>query len=615
MSQLPVFRHYLKGVRLILLLVLIFSAAPFTHAQTETPTATSSPTSAPQPTAVQPNSVSNIVDTELVVTGNNFVNGAVVVLEGYGALATTTVSPNLLRALLPAYAPARVYTVTIVNPDAQAASLVNGLRVTEPPATPGASAIPNPTNTPPATAFVRPLLIVDNYGASSAQITPGSNFDFEMTVANAGQITASNIVATFVSGSFIPRNTGGVRALGSLQPGEKARFWQPLAASTELAGQAIGTLNVKIDYTDSSGTAYSETFALTFPIVPQAVGGAASATPTPTATPTATAAPRLRPQLIITNYTIDVPVLEPGTIFDLALAVQNQGSADARRVTMIVGGGSSSGGVNADGTPEAGGMAGASGSFTEFAPVGTSNVQALGDLLRGQSLETSQALIVNATTKPGAYPLKVSFVYSDDQNGRYVDDQVITLLVYKRPSVSFNFYAPEPPIFAGEPASLPLQVINTGSSSSILGTFKVTAEGATLENNSVFVGALEPGGFFPLDALLITDQTGPLDLHLSVDYTDDFNQPQVLTDTLTVEVMEGMVMEETEMPLDGFDETATEPEPETWGAKIWRFILGLLGLSSGVPVPEQPLEPMPSDFGAPEGIVPESPAIEIGPKG
>ncbi|MCZ7669858.1 MAG: hypothetical protein M5U34_23105 [Chloroflexi bacterium] len=93
-----------------------------------------------------------------------------------------------------------------------------------------------------------------------------------MTLANAGQIPASNIIATFISGSFVARDTGGVRAIGGLQPGEKARFWQPLAASADLAGQAIGTLEVKVDYTDSNGTAYSETFALTFPIVPQAVG-------------------------------------------------------------------------------------------------------------------------------------------------------------------------------------------------------------------------------------------------------------------------------------------------------------------------------------------------------
>jgi len=611
MNQSPFFRKYLPGLLLLALLALTISAAPQIHAQADTPTptptatATTAPSSAPQPTAVQPNTVSNAADTELVVTGGGFASSAVVVLEGYGALATTSVSANLLRAVLPAGAPPRTYTVTVVNPDAQAASLPNALTVT---ALPGPTGTPVPTNTPAATAFVRPLLVVDSYGASSAQITPGSNLDFEMTLANAGQIPASNIVATFVSGSFMARNTGGVRAIGGLQPGEKSRFWQPLAASKDLAGQAIGTLEVKVDYTDANGTAYSDTFALTFPIVPQAVGGAASATPTPTATPTATAAPRLRPQLIITDYTISVPQLEPGTVFDLALTVQNQGSTDARRVTMIVGGGSGSSGANPEGTPEAGGLAGASGSFTEFAPVGTSNVRSLGDLLRGQSLDTSQSLIVNATTKPGAYPLKVSFVYSDDQNGSFVDDQVVTLLVYKRPSVSFNFYAPEPAVFAGEPASLPLQIVNVGSSAAVLGTFKVTADEAVLENNSVFVGALEPGGFFPLDALLTAGQPGPLDLRLSVDYTDDFNQPQVLTDTLTVEVMEAMVFEEPEMPPEGFEEPAAEPEPETLGAKIWRFFLGLLGLSSGVPAPEQPVQnvpsDVPSDFGGPGNFGP-----------
>ena len=207
----------------MLLVSLVFSAngTPLAHAQTATATvtatATNPPATAPLPTAVQPGSVSNTVDTELVVTGSNFENGAVVVLEGFGALATTTVSANLLRALLPANVPPRTYTVTVVNPDAQAASLPNALTVT---ALPGPTNTPELTNTPPATAFVRPLLVVDSYGASSALIVPGSNLDFEMTLTNAGQIPATNVVVTFVSGSFVPRNTGGVRALGTLPPGQ-----------------------------------------------------------------------------------------------------------------------------------------------------------------------------------------------------------------------------------------------------------------------------------------------------------------------------------------------------------------------------------------------------------
>ena len=64
--------------------------------------------------------------------------------------------------------------------------------------------------------------------------------------------------------------------------------------------------------------------------------------------------------------------------FTLNLTVQNQGNADARRVTMILGGGSTSGGT-VDGTPvPGGGLDGAGGEFGKFAPVGASNVQTLG---------------------------------------------------------------------------------------------------------------------------------------------------------------------------------------------------------------------------------------------
>jgi hypothetical protein len=438
------------------------------------------------------------------------------------------------------------------------------------------------------------LLIVNSYGASSAEISPGSNFDFEMTLANAGQSRATNVVATFIAGSFTARDTGGVRALGTLDPTGTARFWQPLAASRDLAGQSIGTLEVKVDYTDVNGTTYSETFALTFPIVRSASGGTApTATPTATATATPTSGPILRPQLLVTGYEIDQEQLQPGMGFTLNLTVQNKGNADAERVTLILGGGSTTGGT-VDGTPvPGGGLDGAGGDFGEFAPVGASNVQTLGDLDQNDSLETSMALIVNAATEPGAYPVKVTFVYTDARNNSYEDDQVITLLVFKRPSVEMNFYTPVFDFFVGQPGSLPLQLVNSGRSSAVFGNFSVTAEGATFENNSFFVGTLDPGGFFPLDAVIYPEVGGPLDLVLSVNYTDDFNQPQVLTKTLTINVIDAPIFEE---PIEGFPEEPlpeAEPEPETFGQKAWRFILGLLGLSSGVPQPAQP------DFGVP----------------
>lgn len=572
-------------------LLMLIAVRPAVTQETTPATATLASLAAPNPLAVQPASVSNASTTELVVTGTGFVDGAAVVIEGYGALATTFVSAQMLRAELPAGVPAGVYTVRVVNPDASTAALPNALTVTNPPATPlpDVTATPEPTSTPQPTAFLRPVIVVASYGASSAEITPGTDLDFEMTLTNAGQATATNIIATFPAGDFVARATGGVRAIGTLGSGDSSRFWQPLSASRDLAGRSTGVLEVQVSYTDVNGTAYNETFALTFPVVRTASGGAAqTATSTPTPTPTATSGPPLRPQLLIADYETDLEALEPGAQFELTLNVRNQGSADARGIVLIVGGGTvSSGGIG--GTPEpGGGVSGSGGEFGTFAPVGSSNVRSLGDLSRSQGLEASVQLIVNGTAEPGAYPVVVSFAYTDSGGNSYKDEQVITLLVYNPPQVEINFYVEPMPLTAGQPGPLPLQLTNTGKNTVIFGNFSVTAEGAQMSNNNIFVGSLEPGGTFPLDAVAFPEQPGTLLLEVGVAYTDDFNQPQVITKTLELEVMpmpelppEGEPGMEGEMPPEMIPEA-----PESWRSKLWRFLLGMVGLSSGPTTPE-----------------------------
>lgn len=567
------------------ILTPIATATPKATTQGVTPEASATPRatvtinplpSLPGITAVQPSTIANTAETEIVITGSGFAEGATVILGESGSLRTSFVSSNLLRAVVPAGIPAGLYDLTVVNPDATSTVLPGVLRITAPA---GPTATPTPTNTPAPTAFVRPLLVVNSYGASSAEITPNTDLDFEMTLANAGGVRGTNIVVTFVSGDFVARSTGGVRALGTLDPGQANRFWQPLRANGDLPNGGVATLEVKVNYTDANGTSYSDAFALTFPVRRTASGGAAAtATPTPTATP----APRLRPQLIVTGYESSAERLEPGARFSLSLTVQNQGNAAAENVIMIVGGGTASGG-GASGTPAApGGVSGGDGEFTKFAPVGRSNVQTLGDLGTGERLVAAMDFIVNAATEPGAYPVKVSFIYEDGQNGDFIDDQVVTLVVVRRPSVQMNFYAAPGPFFAGEPGNLPLQVVNVGSKSAVLGNFSVTAAGATIESGSVFVGNLEPGGFYPLDAMIIADAEGALALALSINYTDEFGQPETISQTLTIDVMAPMVIEEpTGPPVD----EGPAPEPETTWQKVWRFILGFIGLSSGRPAP------------------------------
>jgi hypothetical protein len=142
--------------------------------------------------------------------------------------------------------------------------------------------------------------------------------------------------------------------------------------------------------------------------------------------------------------------------------------------------------------------------------------------------------------------------------------------------------------------------VNTGSQSVVLGNFTVTSEGATLENSTAFVGNLEPGGFYPLDAVIFPAAEGTQTLELIVNYTDDFGQAQTITQTLDIEVMPTQIFEE---PTEVFPEDMppAEPLPETTWQKVWRFILGLVGLSSSVPQPPQDSGFGPEGFPPPEG--------------
>jgi hypothetical protein len=436
---------------------------------------------------------------------------------------------------------------------------------------PAPTIIITPTSEPPD-GFERPVIVVNTYSLDQDTISPGNSFKLFITLYNAGQQYATNVVAIFSSGDLIPRDTGGVVAVGEIAPGNHREFAQPLFLNTDVWSSVV-SINMVVSYTNLVGTTYSETFTITLPVHYVYSAGATS-TPTPTQTPI----PSIKPQLVINSYTTDVTPLQPGSLFNLALNVQNMGNATAKRVTMIVGGGSS---VSDGGTQQPGGISGGSGEFTNFAPIGTSNIQSLGDFFAGDNISASQSLIVNVNTSPGAYPLKISFVYIDDQNHTYIDDQIITLLVYKLPNLEINFYQDVSSLIAGQPNTLPLQVVNLGRNSVVLGNMRVSGLSGQFSNNSILVGTLDPGGYFTLDATYIPDFPGSNDLVVYIDYTNDFNQSQVITKTLTLEIMEQPIIEP---PIDGGQTGGSDvvpPTTETFLQKVWRFILGLIGLDSG----------------------------------
>jgi hypothetical protein len=530
--------------------------------------------------SVAPNLIVNSTDNTISIGGSDFQSGSVVSLDGYGPLSTTYVSPTTLTAVVPNGIPAGVYTVSVTNLDASGASLPNGMTVTEPAVTPN----PDP--------FGRPQIVVDSYKANVSVIQFGQEFNLKVTIYNSGQLTASNVQASFTTGDLIPRQTGGVVAVGSIGPDNNASFSQPMTAAINLWGKNMVSADMTISYYDEAGTGYSEKFTLVLPLSqPEYVA--------PTATPAPSAK---RPQLIISNYATDVSPLQPGTLFTLQLQLQNVGQIDANNIVMIVGGGSTSSGTSAEGTPQPGGVSGSSGEFTNFAPVNASNIQPLGNLGVGNGVSANLSLVVNVSTNPGAYPLKITLSYVDEKGLVYNDDQVITLLVYNLPKVELSFYRPLDPLIAGQPGMLPIQVVNLGRQSVILGNLRIEVHDATVENNQILVGGLEPGYPFTFDPTIIPNGPGKFTVTLMLDYTDDFNQPRSITQNLEIDVTEMM----EEPPLNNEGEmppvnAGADSSTETFWQKAWRFILGLLGLDSSrpgnqqedvLPPPERPVSPL-----------------------
>jgi hypothetical protein len=518
-------------------------------------------------TSVLPSQVMNNVSTVITITGTDFVPESVVLLDGYGALSTSFQNASVLTATVPAGVPAGSYTVT-VSTGIESVSCDNCLTVLAPTAT------PPPTATTVPLPFVRPQFVVRASRVADGNVRTNGEFRLHVVVENAGTASAYSTQAVFTSTDLVPLKTGGVAVLGVVAADDEVAVNQNFLVTSQIIGQKVVVIDLVLTYYDDQGASYSDKFSLSISASGAVTGGSGPAAPT--ATPTGVKSS----QLVITGYDASIDLLQPGEQFVLTMNVQNVGNARAQRVTMIVGGGSS--GTSGGGTPGPGGVSGGSGEFTNFAPVGASNVQSLGDLAAGGSVKASQNLIVNVSTNPGAYPMKITFSYLDDKNEVINDEQVITLLVYSLPKVDISFYRPVDPFFAGQPGALPIQVVNLGRRTAVLGNLKVSAANGMIENGTSLVGSLDAGGYFTLDSTFIPDQSGTVELTFTIDYTDDFNQIRSLTQTLEVEVMEGFDPSLDPSFNGGGEPFPVQPEESVW-QKIWRFILGLFGLDSSAP--------------------------------
>jgi hypothetical protein len=220
-----------------------------------------------------------------------------------------------------------------------------------------------------------------------------------------------------------------------------------------------------------------------------------------------------------------------------------------------------------------------------FLPLGSSNVQVIGDVGVQQYVQIQQALVVNSETAPGVYPLTLSFTYTDEDGNEFTDSQIITLLVYLVPSIEVSFYETPDTLYVGEDSTLPIQVVNIGSDSVLLGDIYINVENATLSNNLTFVGTLESGGSFTIDTDITPQQSGTYPVTVTINYQDNFKKAQTITQTLSITVEDAQI---TNLSVDSSMlatqmaqmPTGANQTNNSFGNIILRFLRGLIGFDS-----------------------------------
>jgi hypothetical protein len=379
----------------------------------------------------------------------------------------------------------------------------------------------------------RPQLVIESAQTEPAVLGPGDAFSLTLRVANRGSRTATQVVAGVASADVaVPADGSNVVVVDRIGIDQVMTATLPLVLG-EVAQAGRLNLEIALDCADYSGGSYSTR---------QNVGLDVS---------TALAD---RPQLIIESYHTTPEPLAPGDTFTLTMVVSNVGGGEAQRLTLTLGGEGESG-------------------MGPFAPLHSSNVRFVQQLDAGDTVEVTQQLVVDGGADAGAYSLPVALAFDDVRGTRHTDSQLISLLVRRRPHFKIGFYRPVGSHLVDVPFDLPVEVTNIGRALVNVSTLEVTSEQLEISEGSLYLGPLDGGTSGSLEPMAVARQGGTAEVVVSVHYLDDFEQPQVVTETLTVEIEE---------PLDAAPEAEQSPEEQEegfWG-KVLRFIKGMLGLGS-----------------------------------
>lgn len=367
-------------------------------------------------------------------------------------------------------------------------------------------------------------LIIQDLKFPAATLGVNKTFDVSFKIRNQGQSVAKSIRASAKSDdpSGVVSRTVSDILVRDLAPGEEEtvsyKFFTTKGGSTKNY-----PINIKIEYlddfTDSKEPKTVEQIVGVFLNNPESIGDGKDAK-------------KSTPKLIIDRYEFTPKLPLAGNEFEMNLSFYNTNAKKAVKNIKID--------LTSQDTTDSNSNTSGSSVFT---PVDSSNTFYIGRIAPNGKVEKTIKMFVVPDATAKTYTITANFEYEDDENNEYKSSENIGVPVYQESKLDIDPINYQTNAFVGDNIPITANFYNTGKVT--LYNFKVTltADNATINNGTYYIGNFNSGGQDIYEGSIMPNEPGEIKAQLKFSYEDSTGEVKEQVEDINITVDEAPPMD------------------------------------------------------------------------
>lgn len=362
-------------------------------------------------------------------------------------------------------------------------------------------------------------LIIQDLKFPSATLGVNKTFDVSFKIRNQGQSVAKRIRASAKSDdpSGVVSRTVSDILVRDLAPGEEEtvsyKFFTTKGGSTKNY-----PINIKIEYLDDFTEGKEPK------TVEQIVGVFLN---NPENTGDGKDAKKSTPKLIIDRYEFEPKLPLAGNEFEMNLSFYNTNAKKAVKNIKID--------LTSQDTSKSDSNTAGSSVFT---PVDSSNTFYIGRIAPSGKVEKTIKMFVVPDATAKTYNITANFEYEDDENNEYKSSENIGVPVYQESKLDIDPINYQTNAMVGDNIPITANFYNTGKVT--LYNFKVTltADNATVNNGTYYIGNFNSGGQDVYEGSIMPNEAGEIKGKLKFTYEDSTGEVKEKEEDINITVEE-----------------------------------------------------------------------------